>query len=219
MALVSGIDADEAARQAKAVVSSQMNSLANGGPIPFWMDEESRSMARNIMYRNLNGIGQTDLLLFDEQPPIVITEKVARYASIKLDQVELELAAREEDLSRHEMGSIEGESVEPTTYYSRPAIRIRERLSNKTIVCTLSPELARQIGPSHRWEEVWGSQRVLVMGEIIYGKDGLVSRMNASDISFISPRAATFSDLAMPGFTGGVTPPEYLDWLWRGDRG
>jgi len=42
MALVSGIDADEAARQAKAVVSSQMNSLANGGPIPFWMDEESR---------------------------------------------------------------------------------------------------------------------------------------------------------------------------------
>jgi hypothetical protein len=219
MALVTGVDANEMARHAKAIVAGEMNSLANGGPIPSWMDQESRALARSIMGRNLNGIGRTDLFLFDERPPITITEKVARYAAIKLDQAELEIAARQDDLSRHEMGSVEGESVEPTTYYGRPAIRIRERLSNKSIVCALSPELARQVGPAHRWEEVWGNQRVLVIGEIIYGRDGSVARVNASDISFISSRTATFTELAMPHFTGGVTSPEYMDWLWRRDIG
>jgi hypothetical protein len=219
MALLPGVDADQVARRAKAIVAGEMNSLANGGAIPSWMDDESRTLARNIMTRNLNGIGQTDLSLFEGEGPIIITEKVARYASIKLDQAELEIAAQLEDLSRREMGSVEGESAEPTTLYGRPAIRIRERLSNKSIVCSLSADLARRIGPSHRWEEVWGSQRVLVMGEIVYGKDGLVSRVNASDLSFINSRTATFSELGMPDFTGGVTPPEYLGWLWGGDVG
>lgn len=219
IALIPGIDAGEVARRAKAVVANEMHALSNGGIVPDWMDHEARAKARAMMNRTLNGIGRTDLFLYEGKAPIIITERVARLATIKLDQVDLELQARSEDLSRRELGSIEGESAEPTTFYGRPAIRVRERLSNKLVICALSSDLARHVGPDHRWDEVWGNQRVLVIGELIYGKDGQVSRVNATELKFFKPRAVKMTDLAMPGFTGGVTAPEYLDWLWRGDLG
>lgn len=120
---------------------------------------------------------------------------------------------------RTEFGSIEGEIADATTHYGAPAIRIRERLTSAEVICVLPRDLADTVGREHNWLEIWSGRRVLVTGEISYRKDGLVSRVGASDIFVIDPRPLSYSDLADPTFTNGLSPPEHIARLWSEDRG
>src|SRR5208337_3738359 len=105
----------------------------------------------NIFERSRNGIGQTDIQLFPDASPITIVREAARIGALALERTRLETQAQIEDLSHTEIGSVEGVVTEATTYYRRPAVRIRERIEGRSVLCLLTPELAAKVGDSHNW--------------------------------------------------------------------
>jgi len=217
VSIVPGIAPGPIARRAKMLLAAGLSSVASGEEAPEWMDKVARERTRAIFIRNLDGIGRTDVGFGGEIPTTMIVERSARIGLLTLDRADINAAAREVDLSRTEIGSIEADISDATTYYGRPAIRARERLTGAPVLCVLQEKLADQLGIEHNWREVWVGARVLVMGEIIYRKDGMVSRVNVSDLLPINSPSVTYSELAQPDFTRGLTPTRYLEELWSGD--
>ena len=208
------------ARIEKAQLASTLRGIMEGHT-PDWMGSATLARARRFFERNLNGIGRTDVKFDDETPLVIIAERGARVAVSVLAKTEQprELPAHGEDLSRSEIGSVEGDIIELTTYYGQPAIRLRERLHGWDIPCVLSTTLAERIGHDHDWLEVWGGRRVQVSGEIIFGLDGRIRRVNAMNIQSVHSRPVSFSDIADPNFTGGLPIREYLRHLWDDEVG
>lgn len=213
------VSVDEIASRAIASVAEALIALSKGETVPSWMDRDARNKARAFLLRNMNGLGRTDIQFSENAPIVSVNERAARIAIATLDRAELDEAVSERDLSRTEYGSIEGEIAEAVTHYGRPAIRIRERLTGAIVQCVLSQELAERIGQEHNWEEIWSGQRVLVVGEIFYRNDGLVSRVHVTDMQTIAPHPITIQDIADPNFTNGLTPAEHIARLWTGDDG
>ena len=207
------------AHRAKTVVAEALTALIGGARAPDWMDEQVRTLAASFFGRSVSRVGRTDVRFAPDGPPIVITEKAARVALISLERTALDISAAEEDLSRSEYGAVEGEMTQATTFYGRPAIRIRERLTNGELTCVLTEELARRVGPSHSLGEVWIGPRVMVSGEILYKKDGQISRVYADDLDVISPKVIKIDDIAFANFTSGLSPGAYLERLWSRDDG
>jgi hypothetical protein len=217
-ALKPGVPVEVIARRGKESVKSALRSLSAGSVPPAWMrNREARNKAKNILKRNTNGVGRTDINFDDESPVEIIVEKTARAGLNALERTELEEQAAEADLSRTENGSIEGEITDTTTHYGHPAIKIRERLTKDEITVTLSRDLAERAGRVHNWSEVWAGKRVLVTGEISYGKTGAISRVFARDIQTIDPEPLRFEDIANPNFTAGRSIAEHLESLWSGE--
>lgn len=218
-ASVPGVPVAAISRLARERVGSGLASIAERGLIPDWMDKEAQEKTRGLLYRNLNGIGRTDFHLDQNSPVVVIVERTARAGLIALDRAVLDRQSNEQDLSRTELGSIEGDVTDATTHYGKPAIRLRERVTGAEVVCVMSPDLAEKIGDRHAWREVWTGHRMMVSGEVVYKKDGTVLRVHADDMRPMDVASLSFSDLAIPGITGDLAPQEYLDSLWPGDDG
>lgn len=123
------------------------------------------------------------------------------------------------DLTRTETGSIEGQVLEAMTFYGRPALRIRERITGAEVVCVFAEELAERIGREHKWHNVWRGRRVLVSGEISYRHDGTIVRIRASEMTDVDARPLAYADIADPNFTGGLSPAEYVKALWEEEIG
>jgi hypothetical protein len=87
------------------------------------------------------------------------------------------------------------------------------------IRCTLSDDAAEELRSTHTWGEAWEGQRVLVSGEIVYKKDGSLSRVNNARVEPIDARITNHDEIARPGFLGGLTPRAYLDAIWEDDDG
>jgi len=214
-----GIPADLIGRRAGHRIASSLNEITTLGTVPEWMDEPVRERVRRILKRNLNGVGRTDFRFGDEFPAVVIVEKTARAGLIALERNELEEKAKQEDLSRSEFGSIEGDVAQTTTYYKRPALVIRDWASGHDVLCILTPELAESIGAQHNWQEVWEAKRVMVSGEIFYRADGTPNRITAAEFETIEPKEITDADFLDNKFTSGMSPTDYLEKLRDGELG
>ncbi len=214
-----GYPVDPVVRAAKERLSASFATLIAGGIAPSWMDETTLEAFREIFERTRNGIGQTDIQLFPDASPIAIVRESARMGILAIDRTRLEEEARTEDLSHREIGSIEGVVTDATTYYRRPAIRIRERIEGRIILGLLNPELAAKVGDSHNWREVWDGQRVVVHGELFYGPNGKVSSINIRDIVPIKERLMEAQQIYDPGITGDMKVSEYIDNLWAEEDG
>jgi len=215
---VPGVQAEMIARREKGRLVTSIREITESRRIPAWMDSSARAKARALFNRNLNEIGRTDIK-FDEQTPItIISERSARTALVVLDSPD-KAQHGEDDLSRSEMGSVEGSIIRLETYHGRPSIRLAERVTDKEISCILSPSLAQQIGPQHNWTEVWVGRRVLVVGEIFFGSAGQIARVYATDVRPIDARRLSYSDIADRNFTNGLSVREYLNNLWEDDIG
>lgn len=214
-----GVPVEMIARRGKDSVKSALQRLTAGDLPPSWMSHEARAKARNLLKRNTNGVGRTDINFDDESPVEIIVEKTARVGLLALEKADLEEQVAQLDLSRKENGSVEGELIEATTYRGAPAVRIRERLTKGDVACTLSRELADRVGHLHNWQEVWAGKRVLVIGEITYNKNGEIGHILATDIENIDPIPLRFEDFANPRFTGGRTIDDHLAELWSGEDG
>lgn len=118
-----------------------------------------------------------------------------------------------------EYGSVEGQIAETTTYRGIPAVRIRAWLTGKEFLAVFGAELAERIGRQHNWEEVWSGQRVRVIGQISYRRDGTTIRVRATDMQLIRPKPLRYQDIADPNFTNGRTPLEHLAHMWGNDDG
>ncbi len=213
-----GVIAEEVARREKAFVAQSLSEIMVGR-IPQYLNDDSRHLTRNLLSRSLQSIGRTEIVFEDQWKTRIFIEPHSAEPAIRaLDQFLIE-KTRREDQSRTEFGTIEGNVLSTSTYYGKPAVVLRDRLSGLDVTCIFSPELVARVGASHTWAEVWNSRRVLVTGEISYRKDGRIQQVLALDIEDVDPRPLRYSDIARPGLTGGLSPSEYIDAQWEDEIG
>lgn len=196
----------EAERVTKLFATTVREVLS--GERPAWIEEPTVRHLQAALKRNLNGVGQTEIRVDGEAVSVV--PAAARTGLAALDKVE----PREEDKSRVEYGSIEGQVVGLTTYYNNPAIVLLERLSGDRIVCSLTKELAAKIGPSHNWQDAWEGSRLLIGGEIVYDQRGAIKRVNASYHSELRWADVARADLRGIDVLEGRTVQEHLAQFW-----
>ena len=215
---VPGVQPDVIAHQEKERVLSSIREITEAGQIPAWMDAASRTLARSLFNRTLNGIGRTDIKFDNQKSVATIVERTAKLAIAALDAADRRHEV-EEDLSRSEIGSLEGNIIRLETYHGQPAIRLLERITNRDIPCVLSLSLAEQIGPQHNWAEVWTGRRVLVVGEILFRPTGQIGRVCADAIHPIDARQLAYADISDRNFTNGLPVQKYLSQLWEDESG
>lgn len=213
------VSIDLIAKRAKARVYESFNQIMKKQTVPDWVDDRAERLIKSLLQRNTNGVGRTDFQLSPKAPLVTIVEKSARAGLVTLEQADLARVAAQTDLTRTEYGSVEGDIVKTETYFRRPAIVIRERVGGKDVSCVLSDELAKTVGPQHSWSEVWGSQRVIISGEIFYDKYGDISRISVDEIIPVKPQPMTFSEIGDSNITNGLAIPDYLDKLREGKLG
>lgn len=211
-----GVVIDDAARHIKYFVSDALKTIMAGQTAPDWMSVVARDKTRGLLKRNLNGVGRTNIIFDDDEAPSVIVERTARLGLNSLDRVNLDLAANEPDLSHSALGSVEGILESLATYYGKPAVRMRERVSGRPVHCVLSDDLTRDVGRQRVWQEVWTGRRVRAVGKIFYKQDGTISRVLASDLISVEPGPVQDKDL-LPALEKGISPQEYLRSIWSRD--
>lgn len=210
---------DRQALMARLSLKEGISKLIRGEAKPLWFDGDTELIMRRILARNLNGIGRTDIVVTEDEPPIILDHRSARRAQAYLDLKAAEEAALIDDLSRREFGSIEGQAVGLTTHYRKPAIVIRERLSGRDVKCVLPPTSADAIGSQHQWSEVWGNQRIVVTGLCHYDKVGNLILIEAEEISRLRARDVSISDVRDPDFSAGLSSQQHLDMFWGDGNG
>lgn len=202
-----------------AVISFKegVDAILHGKSKPTWMDAAAEDTFKHMLHRNLAGIGRTDFFVAADEPPTIIDHRSARRAENFLELLAAENASRKEDLTRKEYGSVEGYVTVATTYYDKPAFRIRSRLTGRETICVLPKEAAKTIGAAHSWEEVFTKRRVLVSGVCHYNSDGVLTRVDVEDVKEIVSRDVSAKELADPEITSGRSPEEHLRLIW-GER-
>lgn len=209
-----GVIAAPIARREKAAVQYSLTQAMHSRASD-WSNALVRSRSKSLFTRNTATIGRTSIQFEENIPPLTIVPAMAREVVSRIDQYEREQLRTVEDASRTEFGSIEAVVINLTTHYNHPALRVRERLTGDEVVCIVSPELAEEYGPQHNWSEVWSSKRLLLTGEIAFKADGRIGQIRLEDIEVIDPAPLSFSDIASPGFTGGLSPQAFLDAGWE----
>jgi len=214
LATMPGFLTNQIARKAKERVATGLVAVTSGEAVPDWMEGQAMERTRALLSRNVGIIGRTDIRFGDGLSAVVIVEQNARIGLLALDRATLDRAARVPDLSRSELGSIEGVVTDATTHYGKPAVRIREVLTRAEVLCILSLSNSEGIGREHNWQEVWTGVRVLAVGKVVYRKDGQIIRVDAVDLKEIKTQPVRYQDIADPNATGGLTPSKYLASIW-----
>ncbi|TGD98245.1 hypothetical protein [Methylobacterium nonmethylotrophicum] len=216
---VAGIDAVAIARREKNNIAYSFSNIIKGERIPNWMNDDAREKAKSFLKRNTNGVGRTDIVFYENARPLIVKPRAAKQAFQNIERYERSLipVVHEVDLSRVEYGSIEAKLNSLTSWYGKPAIVVKERLSKRDITCVLRPEVAHEIGKLHSWVEIWVGKRVMVSGRLNFQKDGRLQLISADHIEIIDQGPIKFEDIADPNFTGGLGVRDYLNQLWGED--
>lgn len=201
----------EANRVTKLYATAITSVLA--GERPDWLESEPGKQLRRALKRNLDGVGHTDIFIDDEEP-IIIVPTTAR---IGLAALEPPPDESEYELERAEFGSVEGQVIGLTKYYSAPALVFQERLSGDKVVCVLSDQLAALIGPTHQWAEAWNGQQLRIAGKLVYAKDGRLKRINATHHEEVVWADISILDLRGIDILQGRTVQEHIAEFW-GER-
>jgi hypothetical protein len=183
------------------------------GEKPRWLESEPGKLLKRALKRNLNGVGHTDVQIEGEEP-IIIEPASARVGLSTLEKAEID---EEVDLRRVEFGSVEGQVVGLTRYYSSPALVFQERLSGARVICVLTPELAEEMGPLHQWSEAWEGEYLRLSGKLFYDPAGQLKRINASGYEEIKWADVPISDLRGIDVLNGRTVQQHIDEFW-GER-
>jgi hypothetical protein len=187
-----------------------LSELAEGN-VEAWISDKA-SIAKSLFKRNLNGVGRTVFDLEDDAPRSVLVEKSARRGLRAIESLE---ARKEEiDKSRAEFGTIDAYVAEAKTYHGRPAIYVKERLSDRVIPCILTDDLAERVGHTHSWNDAWKGKRVRVKGQIFYDRHGDVSRVSATGLTDVNVTEPELRSLQATGILEGRTPVEHIAALW-----
>lgn len=225
---ISGAGADPAVPVVEEVTRSMIavedgiDAAIEGRPIPHWMLNGAYGAAHRFFERNTKTIGRTDIT-FDlpgAKSTVVIASARARVALINLERAALEEEKKVRDWTHRAHGSIEGVVIDTTTYYGKPAIRLRERLSRRDIICIFDNENAQRIGDKYNWQSTWDHGRVRVEGVLHYDKTGNIVRISDADVIDVEhPGPIDIAEFSDGTFTNGLTPAEYLDRWRSGGRG
>lgn len=197
-------------RRAKIRLSDGFKELAAGNVVP-WVERSSHT-AKALFRRNLNGVGRTIFDLGSDAPRAVVVEKTARFALKSIERFEGD--RQQEDKSRSEFGSIDAYVAEAKTWHGRPALYVRERLSNKIVPCVLSEAAAQAVGPTHSWADAWSGNRIRIKGQIFYDSSGAISRVNAVAVNDVAPLPVDLKLLRKIDLLQGRDPVAHIDELW-----
>jgi hypothetical protein len=215
------IDIAPQVQRVKQEVARGLRDFIRRGEAPAWMGPDSLRFARNILARNRNGIGLTEI---DFEPDSETHDVVSidrgsaevgmkAFAAINLLDVEDELPQREA------FGEIEGVMVAAGRYRNKPAIQIRTELYG-FIWGTLSKAVIGKFGTEHKVAEVWEGKRVGIRGVLSYAKGGKLAQIEVLDIRDIeSAPPLDLNSVLDPHFTAGMDPVEYLEKLHAGELG
>ena len=129
----------------KQVVRESVSLLLKSGERADWMDGTAHRAVRNLLQRNTNGIGRTDIDFRTDDEHIVIVHASAKRALLAMERTEIDNELGEEDLTHVEYGAIEGEVIATGLYHSRPSVILKERLSGERVTCVLAPDIAEKI--------------------------------------------------------------------------
>lgn len=201
-------------------VEDGISAAMEGREIPHWMLNGAYNTAHRFFERNTKSIGRTDITF--ERPGLETTLHIApakaRVAIINLERAALEEEKKVRDWTHKAYGSLEGVVVDTTTFYAKPAIRVREKLTRRDIICVFDQANADRIGDRYNWQKTWDHSRVRVEGLLHYDKVGDVIRVTSADVIDIpSSRPIDIAEFADSTFTSGMTPAEYLErWRSRG---
>lgn len=185
-------------------------ALSKGDVAP-WLRRKS-SVAKQMLNRNLNGIGRTAFAFEEDAPMTVLVEKSARASLNSIQKAEIDVEG--EDRSHSEFGTVDAHVARTDTYHGKPALYIKDRLTGRVLPCVLSDELADKEGTTHSWSDAWNGKRIRVKGRIYYDKDGSISRISAVDLEDVNPVPVDFKALRKNDILEGRTPVEHLDKLW-----
>lgn len=194
--------------------ASEFRSLLEGDASRLALSDARTSFER-ILDRNLDGIERTDIQI-DNDEPITVDQISADKARSAIARFGIDSEIAEPDWQRTEMGSVEGEICGLTKSRGKPALEIVERLSEKRFTCTLTDDLSKEIGPDHRWSEVWEGRLVSVTGTLHYNSAGELKRADIEYMQEIEWADIPQSRLQDVDILEGRTLSEHLNLL-RGD--
>ena len=188
------------------------------GQDPTWPTEEVVAPLRRALQRNVNDVGRSEIA--DEgNEPFNIVPQNARTAITTLEKRELAGESSAANYSRTEYGAAEVEVYGLTRWNDKPALAVKERLSEDKLTCVLSAELAEELGPHHLWSEVWEGRRLLVGGALHYGPDGSLKRIDATSAAAKPWTDVPLSDIRGIDVLQGRSVSEHLRLLRGEDRG
>lgn len=218
VSLLKDVDVTVIARIQKAELVRNLAALDKGELPTRFKEKKSSEILKNLLRRNLNGVGSTEIKLFDDMPPLVITPRVAE---IVLNNLEIkENIIPTIDLrfgrAREERGSLDGYFLDVGFHYNQPAIKIFERKSRSVIWCRVDQSMRDQIASEADYNDVWNRQRIRVKGRIRYDRDGRIVQVIATKIERITSNNTRLEDILDVDFTGGLSATEYLDLLREG---
>ena len=193
--------------------------LQEGKPLDDDFPEEKRDITKQILKRDLNGIGRTAVDFGDN----TVYEFGPRQAERSLAVID-GLDDEEYDylfstFSRKELGSIEGRIVDVGTDYDEPAIKLREHRSGREIQCRISTGARDEIETTLTAGDVWTHRRARVRGIVNYDPNGKIVRVYDGRIAFIETKGTEIRDFRDPDFTGGLPAYEYIDRLREDELG
>ncbi len=196
-----------------ALIERSLVRLREGKPLDDDFPAEKRKVAKQILERNLNGIGRTVIDLGDDAVYEIKPEQAKRSLATINGEYDEEYDYLFSTFSRKELGSIEGRIVDLSTDYDEPSIKLKEHRSGREIQCRISNDARDEIENSLTAGDVWERRRARVRGIINYDPNGKIVRVYDGRIAFIDTNDTEISDFCDPDFTGGLPAYEYIDKL------
>ena len=210
------VDVSVVARAEKVALARNLRDLISGAP-PADPDFQIKT-ARQMLARNLNGVGATEID-FEQGEPVLITPRIADEAIRVLDHPRAVGSLYDFATPRDEVGSVEGTLQSVGAHWNHAAIRIVETRTGRAIPCRLSAELTKQFADKATFADVWQHRRVIVRGRIKRDTDGHIEYVLANDLRRIETTEISLEQLADRNFTGGLSIVEYLNRFRDGTLG
>jgi hypothetical protein len=183
-----------------------------------WVDSDVAAPLKRVLARNLNGVGRTEISI-DGEAPVDVVPSNARVAVVAIERLERGNEIESPDYRRTEFGAVEVEVCGLGRWFDRPALIVVDRLSREKVTCVLTPELATELGPAHKWAEAWADERLLVTGALHYGSDGSLKRVDAEGVEPLPWTDVSLTDLKDVDVLQGRTVSEHLALIRAADRG
>jgi hypothetical protein len=213
------VDVSGIARSQKERFTKNIRDLRRGTFPREWSQRDRLNTARRLMQRAAIGVGSTDIILSDTEPPLVLTPDEAGVGLRILNRSAEVYELLDENRSREEYGAVEGTLLLAGFEYKQPAIQIEERTSRRPIWCRVTEEERERIAQSTDFRDVWDHRRVVVRGKICYAKNGEIIRVYATNITRTEPQTVAVEKLRDPKFTGRLSVVQYLELLREGELG
>ena len=219
VSLIGDVDVTVIAKSLKTDFVKRLSAIGRGEIEEEYKSGRQAGFIRSMLVRNLNGVGTTEILLFEDAAPMQITPKYAETAIANLETA-TNVPTRPSlrfGRAREELGSLEGYFLDVGSHYGQPAIRIIERKSKTVFWCRVDEELRDKIASEADYNDVWNRQRIRVKGSIRYDAAGRITHVVAHNFEMVRGGRTELQSLFDSSFTGDLSTERYLELLREGN--